>query len=47
MPANGVAGNAAFVKKLHELLLELLDDFKEEQLAIGHAGESMSLGDVR
>ena len=48
MPANGAVGGAAYNQKKHELLLELLEELKEEQVAIGHAGgDGMSLADVR
>ena len=48
MPANGAVGGAAYNQKKHELLLELLEELKEEQVAIGHVGgDGMSLADVR
>ena len=48
MPANGAVGGAAYNQNKHELLLELLEELKEEQVAIGHAGgDGMSLAVVR
>ena len=48
MPAAGAAGSAAYTRKKQELLLELLEELNEEQVAVGHAGGGgMSLADVR
>lgn len=48
MPSTNAAATSAYVKKVHELLLDLLDELKEEQVCIGHAGgDGLSLAEIR
>ena len=48
MPSTAAAATSAYAKKVRELLLDLLDELKEEQVSIGHAGgDALSLAEIR
>ena len=48
MPSTAAAATSAYAKKVRELLLDLLDELKEEQVSIGHAGgNGLSLAEIR
>ena len=48
MPSANAAATSAYVKKVHELLHDLLDELNEAQICIGHAGSGgLSLAEIR